>query len=64
MSKELGDIDYTEEEYLNLGAAFEEHENSLDIAELDIIDLKEESTLCWKDDEEVIDEEQDVEPNE
>ena len=59
MSKELGDIDYTEEEYLNLGAAFEEHENSLDIAELDIIDLKEESTLCWKDDEEVIDEELD-----
>ena len=24
MSKQLGDIDYTEEEYLNLGANFEE----------------------------------------
>ena len=30
MSKALGDIDYTEEEYLNLGANFEPHENSLD----------------------------------
>ena len=28
MSKELGDIDYTEEEYLNLGANFEETDKS------------------------------------
>ena len=53
MSKSLGDIDYTEEEYLNLGASFEPHENSLDIAELDIIDLKEDdSIMAWKNDEE------------
>lgn len=52
MSKELGDIDYTEEEYLNLGALFEPHENSLDIAELDIIDLKvDDSIMAWKNDE-------------
>lgn len=52
MSKELGDIDYTEEEYLNLGASFEAHENSLDIAELDIIDLKEDdSIMAWKSEE-------------
>ena len=57
MSKDLGDIDYTEDEYLNLGAMFEEHENSLDIAELDIIDLKEdESIMAWKDEEETDDE--------
>lgn len=49
MSKVLGDIDYTEEEYLNLGASFEPHENSLDIAELDIIDLKDDdSIMAWK----------------
>ena len=61
MSKELGDIDYTEEEYLNLGAAFEPHENSLDIAELDIIDLKDdESIIAWKnEDDENNDEELD-----
>ncbi|MBR3832165.1 MAG: UvrD-helicase domain-containing protein, partial [Mycoplasmataceae bacterium] len=49
MSKDLGDIDYTQEEYLNLGANFEPHENSLDIAELDIIDLKDDdSVMAWK----------------
>lgn len=42
MSKDLGDIDYTKEEYLNLGADFEDVENGLEKAELDIIDLKEE----------------------
>ena len=41
MSKNLGDIDYNEEEYLNLGADFEEIENGVGISELDIIDLKE-----------------------
>ena len=61
MSKSLGDIDYTEEEYLNLGASFEPHENSLDIAELDIIDLKDDdSIMAWKNDEdEIVDEELD-----
>ena len=63
MSKSLGDIDYTEEEYLNLGASFEPHENSLDIAELDIIDLKDDdSIMAWKDDsEENIKEEEELE---
>ena len=41
MSKNLGDIDYNEEEYLNLGADFEDIENGVGNAELDIIDLKE-----------------------
>ena len=41
MSIDLGDIDYTKEEYLNLGADFEEIENGLGNAELNIIDLKE-----------------------
>ena len=58
MSKTLGDIDYTEEEYLNLGADFGECDNSLDIAELDIIDLKDEDIQAWKDDEEKEDDEE------
>ena len=37
MSKELGDIDYTEEEYLNLGASYEE--TVLGNSEIHIIDL-------------------------
>ena len=41
MSKSLGDIDYNEEEYLNLGSDFEEVENGVGISELNIIDLKE-----------------------
>lgn len=41
MSEKLGDIDYNEEEYLNLGADYEKIENGLGISELDIIDLKE-----------------------
>ncbi len=45
MSKNLGDIDYNEEEYLNLGADFEEIENGIGIAELDIIDLKEDEEI-------------------
>lgn len=38
MSKELGDIDYNEEEYLNLGADYQETKNN-PVAELHIIDL-------------------------
>lgn len=56
MSKKLGNIDYNENEFLNLGAEFEKIENGLDIAELDIIDLKEESIQAWKNDEEDIEE--------
>lgn len=42
MSKELGDIDYTKEEYLNLGANYEElskNTNYAGIAELHVIDM-------------------------
>ena len=39
MSEELGDIDYTKEEFLNLGASYEENKNLE--AEIDIIDIKE-----------------------
>ena len=44
MSKQLGDINYDEKEYLNLGANFEEPQEKCDFAgktELAIIDLKE-----------------------
>lgn len=40
MSKELGDIDYTEEEFLNLGADYPQIENSIGKSELHIIDIK------------------------
>ena len=46
MSKELGDIDYVEEEYLNLGANYPEGENLN--AEIHIIDLKEEEEGIYK----------------
>ncbi len=42
MSKKLGDIDYTKEEYLNLGANYEnppESSNFAGKAELHIIDM-------------------------
>lgn len=42
MSGSLGDIDYTEEEFLNLGADYEEKPNGVGKAELHIIELKEE----------------------
>ena len=40
MSKELGDIDYTEEEFLNYGADFDEEQNDLGKAEIHLIDLE------------------------
>ena len=48
MSKELGDIHYNENEYLNYGANYpepEEIKNYAGIAELDIIDLKEDESI-------------------
>ena len=42
MSKDLGDIEYNEEEYLNLGADYEDIENGVGKAELHILDLSEE----------------------
>jgi len=46
MSKDLGDIDYNEGEYLNLGAEYPEGENLK--TEIDIIDLKEEEESIYK----------------
>ena len=47
MSSNLGDVDYTQEEYLNYGANYpnpeEENANFAGIAELNIIDLKEDA---------------------
>ncbi len=61
MSKDLGDVDYTEEEYLNYGANYPEPEKKYEhyagIAELDIIDLKEtEEKDIYKDSEDGQDE--------
>ena len=44
MSENLGEIDYTEEEYLNLGASYEETSQELE-TEIDVIDLKEKEDL-------------------
>lgn len=47
MSKDLGDIEYNQKEYLNLGAKFEELQKEIDYAgktELHVINLKEQVT--------------------
>ena len=44
MSENLGEIDYTEEEYLNLGASYEETSQELE-TEIDVIDLKEKEAV-------------------
>ena len=49
MSKELGDIDYNEEEYLNLGAEYPEGKRLE--TELYVIDLKEEEESIYKGEE-------------
>ena len=51
MSKSLGDIDYNEDEYLNLGASYEPVEGQNFKTEINIIDLAEEEET-WKDSEE------------
>lgn len=51
MSKSLGDIDYNEDEYLNLGASYEQVEGQNFKTEINIIDLAEEEET-WKDSEE------------
>lgn len=48
MSKSLGDIDYNEDEYLNLGASYEPVEGQNFKTEINIIDLAEEEET-WKD---------------
>lgn len=59
MTKSLGDIDYTEEEYLNLGADYIKKEDVK--TELDIIDLKEKEESIYKDEEEDTDEDEKIE---
>ena len=44
MGQKIGEIEYTEEEYLNLGANFEESKEKL-VTEVDILDISEESDL-------------------
>ena len=64
MSKELGDINYNENEYLNYGASYlepEEIKNYAGIAELDIIDLKEDESITAFEGEEDEDEQERVE---
>ncbi len=48
MSKKLGNIEYNESEYLNLGANYENVEDQNYTVELDIIDLKEDDDDIWK----------------
>ncbi len=64
MSKELGDINYNENEYLNYGANYpepEEAKNYAGIAELDIIDLKEDESITAFEGEEDEEEQERVE---
>lgn len=66
MSKELGDINYNENEYLNYGANYpepEEIKNYAGIAELDIIDLKEDESITAFEGEEDEEEQERVEDN-
>lgn len=64
MSKELGDINYNENEYLNYGANYpepEEIKNYAGIAELDIIDSKEDESITAFEGEEDEEEQERVE---
>ena len=64
MSKELGNVEYNEDEYLNLGADYPDTKEMLNhagIAELHIIDLKEQEDDIYKDNEE--DSETNIETN-
>ena len=67
MSKNLGDIDYTEAEFLNLGADYPESEikntYNADIAELDMIDLmQEDDDKKYNEEDEENDKEESEEP--
>ena len=61
MSKKLGDIDYNEEEYLNLGASYEEIENQNINTEVEIIDLAEDDEDIWKEEAKTENDEEEVE---
>jgi len=51
MSKNLGSIEYNQDEYLNLGASFENIDNQNLNTEVDIIDLSEDEENTWKNEE-------------
>lgn len=51
MSKEIGNIDYNNTEYLNLGANFEQIENQNLNTEIEILDLTNEEENIWKESE-------------
>lgn len=53
MSRSLGNVDYTEEEYLNLGADYPNMENGVGKSELHIIDTKSEKPETTEEDEEI-----------
>lgn len=61
MSKELGDIDYTQEEYLNLGADYPPIENGVGKSELHIIDMKTEKEELTELDKEAEEEQEETE---
>ena len=63
MSENLGEIDYTEEEYLNLGASYEETSQELE-TEIDVIDLKEKEDLAPEEESREIEEPQESEDTE
>ena len=58
MSENLGEINYTEEEYLNLGASYEKTVQELE-TEIHIIDLKEKEDLAPEEEARGIEEQQD-----
>ena len=47
MGEKLGDIDYNEEEYLNLGAVYENNGQEL-LPEIDILDTNDVKNLRYK----------------
>lgn len=56
MSKELGDIDYTEEEYLNLGANFEESKEKSIKANTEIFVIENKNELDFEEENEELEE--------
>ena len=48
MSEKLGDIDYNETEYLNLGADYQKEDNMDLLPELHILDLSKQEDSIWK----------------
>ena len=63
MSENLGEIDYTEEEYLNLGASYEETSQELE-TEINVIDLKEKEDIATEEESRGTEESQEGEDTE